>query len=144
MNLGKLGASLPTKNAAVYAFEQGKAIRYPFASLAGDVAAAADNLRHWGIGPGIRVGIYAPNSYRWLVHDLALMELDAVSVPFTDDFAGKIDRALLDRYQLLCCSSQKPDPSRFAENRPMSLISMRIMNACMPSNGRHWRKMPVS
>ncbi len=45
-------------------------------------------------------GIYAPNSYRWLVHDLALIDIGAVSVPFTDDFAGQINDELLARYDI--------------------------------------------
>ena len=49
---------------------------------------------------GTRVGIYAPNSYAWLVHDLALIELGAISVPFTDDFAGKVNQELLDKYNI--------------------------------------------
>ena len=72
---------------------------------------ARGNLRRWGVKPGARVGIYAPNSYRWLVYDLALIELGAVSVPFTDDFAGKIDRALLDKYNIsLLLDLQRPCP----------------------------------
>ena len=54
----------------------------------------------WGVGTGTRVGIYAPNSYHWLVYDLALIAVRAISVPFTDDFAGKVDDALLARYDI--------------------------------------------
>ena len=110
MKLGTLVASLPAKKATIYALERGKVSQQPMSALAGDAIAAAENLRRWGVKPGTRVGIYAPNSYRWLVYDLALIELGAVSVPFTSDFAGKIDRALLDKYQisLLLISTASP------------------------------------
>src|SRR5262249_6812612 len=90
----------------------GKVSRHPFAELAKDVARAVDNLRRWGIQAGSRVGIYAQNCYPWLVHDLAIIKIGAVSVPLTEDFAGKIDRALLDHYQiaLLLTSKRKNLP----------------------------------
>jgi long-subunit acyl-CoA synthetase (AMP-forming) len=100
MNLGTLVASLPARHAAVYTLEGGKPVRYPYSLLWVDVAEAAANLRRWGARSGSRIGIFAPNSYRWLVYDLAIIELGAISIPFTDDFAGKIDRELLDRYQV--------------------------------------------
>ena len=100
MNFGSLVASLPTKTAAIYTLERGKAVRHPYTALAIDVARVQADLSRWGIKAGDRVGIYAPNSYHWLVHDLALICLRAVSVPFTDDFAGKIDDALLQHYNI--------------------------------------------
>jgi len=48
----------------------------------------------------MRVGIYAQNCYEWLVFDLALIELDAVAVPFTRDFAGAVNEELFDKYRL--------------------------------------------
>ena len=118
MDLGTLVASLPTKSAAVYTFERGKATQYPFSSLAGDVAIAAGNLRRWGIGPGARVGIFAPNSLRWLIYDLAIIELGAVSVPFTDDFAGKITRELLDKYRVSLLLIAKTGTQQVPEMQP--------------------------
>jgi long-chain acyl-CoA synthetase len=118
MNLGALVASLPTKNAAVYTFERGEAARYPYSSLAGDVAAALANLRHWGARPASRIGIFAPNSYRWLVYDLAIIELGAVSVPFTDDFSGKLDRELLDKYQVSLLLIARNGPQQVPEKQP--------------------------
>jgi long-subunit acyl-CoA synthetase (AMP-forming) len=100
MEFGALVASLPTKKGAVYAFDRGKSTRYSFPTLAKDSARAAEELRRWGVGAGDRVGIFAPNGYHWLIYDLAIIQIGAVSVPFTDDFAGKIDRALLDKYQI--------------------------------------------
>src|SRR5262249_23263796 len=98
MEFGSLVASLPDRKSAVYVFDGGKVTKHPFAELAKDVARAVDNLRRWGLHAGSRVGIYAGNCYPWLVYDLAIIKLGAVSVPFTEDFAGKIDRALADQY----------------------------------------------
>jgi long-subunit acyl-CoA synthetase (AMP-forming) len=100
MEFGALVASMPTKKGAVYAFDRGKSTRHSFSALAKDAARAAEDLRRWGIRPGDRIGIFAPNGYHWLVYDLAIIQIGAISVPFTDDFAGKIDRALLDKYQI--------------------------------------------
>jgi long-chain acyl-CoA synthetase len=100
MNFGDVVAQLPTRKAAVYTFERGKVIKHPYARLAQDIVQAQARLCEWGAAPGSRIGIYAPNSYHWLVYDMAMIALGAVSVPFTEDFAGKIDRDLLDRYQI--------------------------------------------
>jgi long-chain acyl-CoA synthetase len=100
MELRNLVAALPGRKSAIYTFERGKSARHPHANLHDDVLRARDCLSTWGVKAGNRVGIYAPNSYAWLVHDLALMELGAISVPFTDDFAGKINQDLLDRYNI--------------------------------------------
>ena len=100
MEFGALVTSLPTKKGAVYAFDRGKSTRHSFSALAKDAARAAEDLRRWGVRPGDRVGIFAPNGYPWLVYDLAIIQIGAISVPFTEDFAGKIDRALLDKYQI--------------------------------------------
>ena len=100
MELRQLVAALPGRRSAVYTFERGKAASHSHAALHGDVVRACDCLSAWGVKAGTRVGIYAPNSYAWLVHDLALIELGAISVPFTDDFAGKVNQDLLDKYNI--------------------------------------------
>ena len=92
-----------------------------------DVVRVRDALRAWGVQAGIRVGIYAPNSYHWLVHDLALIELGAISVPFTDDFAGKVNQALLDQYNIALLLIAKAMRACFRKSRPMSLLSMPTM-----------------
>lgn len=127
MKLSELVASLSGKKAAIYTFQNGKSGKHPHADAYQDVMRVLRRLREWGVRPGMRVGIYAPNSYQWLVHDLALIELGAISVPFTDDFAGKVNEELLARHDialLLIARSggrlfpQKPDHVAFidAEN----------------------------
>jgi len=111
MEFGALVASLPSRKGSVFVFDKGKILKHPFAELAKDLARATDNLRRWGISQSHRIGLFAPNCYSWLVYDLAIIKLGAVSVPFTDDFAGKIDRALLDKYQvslLLVAKGREP------------------------------------
>jgi long-subunit acyl-CoA synthetase (AMP-forming) len=100
MKFESLIADLPGKKAAVYMLERGKPVRHPYAAIADDVAKVRSQLQEWGIRGGDRVGIYAPNSYEWLVHDLALIDIGAISVPFTDDFAGQVNQQLLDRYDI--------------------------------------------
>lgn len=100
MEFRSLLAALPGKKQAVYVFERGKITRHPHAGLHDDVVRVRERLRDWGVKAGSRVAIYAPNSYHWLVHDLALIELGAISVPFTEDFAGKVNLALLDQYNI--------------------------------------------
>jgi long-subunit acyl-CoA synthetase (AMP-forming) len=100
MQFQNLVAGLPQKKSAIFTFERGKAVRHGYTELHDDVLAAQGALRGWGVTAGTRVGIYAPNSYHWLVYDLALIEIGAISVPFTDDFAGGVNDALLDRYNI--------------------------------------------
>ena len=95
MELRSLIAALPSKKAAVYTFERGKTVKHPHAALTNDVAQARGALTAWGVRPGMRVGIFAPNSYQWLVYDLALIDLGVISVAFTDDFAGTVNDELL-------------------------------------------------
>jgi long-chain acyl-CoA synthetase len=56
------------------------------------------HLRACGVSKGDRIGIYAPNSYHWLVYDLALLEIKAVSVAFTDDFKDSLNDDVLRKY----------------------------------------------
>jgi long-chain acyl-CoA synthetase len=131
MDLGALVARLSAKHAAVYTLERGKPVRYPFSTMATDVAGALENLRQWGARPGTRIGIFAPNSYRWLVYDLAIVALGAVSVPFTDDFAGKIDRALLEKYQVSLLLIAKSGTQSVPQKQPyIAYIDADNENVC--------------
>src|SRR5450432_1502867 len=115
MDFCSLVAALPGKKGAIYTFERGKTARHPHAALYDDVVRVRESLRAWGVKAGTRVGIYAPNSYHWLVFDLALIELNAISIPFTDDFAGKINQDLLDRYNVALLLIAKKDARLFAQ-----------------------------
>ena len=115
MEFRSLLGALPGKKRAIYVFERGKIVRHSHAALHDDVVRVRENLRAWGVKAGSRIGIYAPNSYHWLTHDLALIELGAISVPFTDDFAGRVNQALLDRYNIALLLIAKRDARLFAQ-----------------------------
>lgn len=101
MDLTKLVERLQHPNPnAVSSFEAGQIVRRTHAHVYKDVKGAEALLRAFGVGPGMRVGIRAPNCYQWIIYDLALIELRAVSVAFSDDFAGKAASELLQEYDL--------------------------------------------
>ena len=52
-----------------------------YEQLHADVMSAADGLLHKGIRAGDRVGLWAPNSYRWVVASFGLHCIGAVVVP---------------------------------------------------------------
>ncbi|MCC3767696.1 AMP-binding protein [Streptomyces sp. UNOC14_S4] len=60
-------------------------VRRGFGEVHADVLAACAALRVAGVGPGTHVGILAGNSYEWIVTDLALVRLRAVSVALPVD-----------------------------------------------------------
>ena len=114
MDLRGLIAQLPQKKGTTYTFERGKITSHPHAGVADDVARSRRVLEGWGVKPGMRVGIYAPNSYAWMVHDLALIDIGAVSVPFTDDFAGQVNDELLARFDIALLLVSKSHAKQFA------------------------------
>lgn len=101
LDLTRLVARLEGRaEAGITAFEGGRPVRRSHAVLFGDVAEAVAKLKRWGVRPGMRVGIRAGNCYAWLVFDLALIEIRAVSVAFTDDFQNDDPITLCERYAL--------------------------------------------
>ncbi len=100
MILDQLVASLSVRNGAIITLERGRPVRHSYSGLAEDVARAREQLTRWNVKAGMRVGVFAPNSYHYVVYDLALVDLRAISVPFTDDFAGSINQELVDRYNI--------------------------------------------
>lgn len=100
LKFDQLVESLSARKGAIIALERGKPVRYGYADLAGDVARVRDQLVRWNVKPGMRVGLFGPNSYTYIVYDLALVDLRAITVPFTDDFAGALGPELVERYNL--------------------------------------------
>lgn len=115
MDLRRLIAELPGKTGTVHTFERGKTSHHSHASLHGEVKRVRQALLDWGVRPGMRVGIYAPNSLEWVIHDLALIDIGAISVPFTDDFAGQIHDELLARYGVALLLTSKSNAKLFAQ-----------------------------
>lgn len=84
----------------IFTFDKGQIVKRSHETLHSDVMAATDKLKAWGVQAGMRVGIYAHNCYEWIIYDLALLELRALSVAFTDDFAAMSADELIDKYSL--------------------------------------------
>jgi long-chain acyl-CoA synthetase len=68
----------------VWFFTGAKPASRPFPEVRDDVLQLAARLHSAGVGPGMRVGILGPNSYAWMLHDLALQSLGAIAVAFPD------------------------------------------------------------
>ncbi len=62
-----------------------------FADVWQDVDRAVARLRGWGIQAGDRVGVFAKNCYEWVICDLALIELRAVSVALPETLPDRVD-----------------------------------------------------
>jgi len=100
MKFERLLTGLSTKKGAIFVLSDGKPVRHSHAGLAADVARAQEQLSRWNVKAGVRVGMFAPNSYTYIVYDLALIGLNAIAVPFTDDFAGFLNPELVEKYSL--------------------------------------------
>lgn len=137
MNITVLGARLAGQKAhSIMSFEGGRVVKRTHADVYADVQAACDRLTAWGLKPGMRVGIRAPNSYQWIIYDLALIHLSAVSVAFTDDFAQTSAKDLCEKFGLsliLVTSREGSDPSKYpfiayidGNNERVSIIDRRV------------------
>jgi long-subunit acyl-CoA synthetase (AMP-forming) len=85
---------------SILTFEKGQVVTRSFEIVQADIMAACARLKDWGVRPGMRVGIWAANCYEWIIYDVALLQLRAISVAFTDDFAAMSVDELIDKYAL--------------------------------------------
>ena len=86
---------------AIWHFVGTELVRRPYPELHGDVRTVRERLRRWGVGSGTRVGIWGENSYDWVVHELALLDLGCVTVTLpVAEFAAETPPALAERYDL--------------------------------------------
>jgi long-chain acyl-CoA synthetase len=123
MKFDHLLTGLSSKNGGITMLGDGKPVRYGFARLAEDVARAKEQLVRWKVKAGTRVGMFAPNSYAYIVYDLALIGLDAIAVPFTDDFARSLDRELIARHNIALLLLSKSAAHSFnAEDKYVAYI----------------------
>lgn len=79
----------------------GKLVTKTFPEVHADVRATVAWLRHAGLGAGDLVGVAGPNSYHWVVADLALLAIGCVPVALAVEGAGgpsPVD--LADQYRL--------------------------------------------
>lgn len=113
-DLRELIAALPDRKGAFHLLQNGVPTCRPYSALHADVVEAAATLKSWGVTSGTRVAIFARNSYPWVVHDLAVLSLGAVLVPFTEDFRGRIDAEMLDRYGISLLLTSRSERKGFA------------------------------
>lgn len=102
-----------------------------FSRLHNDVSALIGQLGACGLGAGHLVGLMAPNSYDWIVADLALLTLKCipVAIPAEDTAAPVATGDICDRYSLaallvsrsVSIASLSPE-SAYLEERPISLV----------------------
>lgn len=119
MDITALVARLRDQKAhSIISFENGRVVKRTQADVYADVQAACDRLTAWGLKPGMRVGIRAPNSYQWITYDLALIQIRAVSVAFTDDFAQIGAEELCEKYSLSLIFVTAKEGSRDPEKSP--------------------------
>jgi long-chain acyl-CoA synthetase len=117
MDLTKLVARLPGRQKnSIFTFEKGRVVQRTHATLYSDVQAARTRLIACGVKKGDRVGIRAQNCYQWIVYDLALIELRAVSVAFTEDFASADARELCEKYGLSLLLVMASEASRHSSD----------------------------
>lgn len=101
MDLTKLLSRLrDQRSRKLLLYAKGQLRTKSFAEVHTDVLVACERLSAIGVKPGMCVGISARNCYEWVVYDLALIELRAVSVAFTDDFAQTPAADLIEKYSL--------------------------------------------
>jgi acyl-CoA synthetase (AMP-forming)/AMP-acid ligase II len=72
-------------------------VRLSFAGLRAEVGRMAGALIGAGVGPGDPVAVWAPNSYRWIVSQLAIASAGAVLVPLNTRFKGAEAAYILNR-----------------------------------------------
>jgi len=76
MDITALVARLPEQNArSIISFENGRVVKRTHTDVCADTQAACDRFTARGLKPGMRVGIRAPNSYQWIIHDLVASSL---------------------------------------------------------------------
>ncbi|TDB90327.1 hypothetical protein E1264_05445 [Actinomadura sp. KC216] len=89
------------EDAALFHLDGSKLVRTPYPELHADVRRVQERLKAWGAGEGVRVGIWGANSYAWIVHELALLDLGCVTVTLpVVELAGSTPVSLAERYGL--------------------------------------------
>jgi long-subunit acyl-CoA synthetase (AMP-forming) len=92
-------SSTTFKESAVVArtLGNGTVVSRTFLEFFEDVTAVADRLRAVGVGPQHVLGLQGPNSYEWLVWDLATLEIGAVLQVFSEESNLEIDKIIRDQ-----------------------------------------------
>lgn len=75
-------------------------VEYSAQNFVDDVESQKGKLGEVGVKPRDKVGVRGENSYLWMINDVALAELDAVSVVFPPEFKDRSDEELIRDYGL--------------------------------------------
>lgn len=110
-------------------YEDGAVTRKAFPAVLEDVLAARRKLASWGLEPGMRAGIFATNSYAWIVHDLALILLGVTTVPFPDETLVEEIPALFDRFQVNLLLASGDRLPAYTGRQPIALLDQDAASA---------------
>jgi long-subunit acyl-CoA synthetase (AMP-forming) len=110
----------------------GKLVTRNFPQIHEDVLELMAELRESGIEPGDLVGVTGPNSYEWVLADLALLGLGSIPVALpleqltgaaaVDELAGKYGLSAVLTTQPLASDSGLPDGVAVLGERPLKLV----------------------
>jgi long-chain acyl-CoA synthetase len=92
-------AELPDRRLLRY--ERGGIAETTYPALGADIRAVAGELAEAGVQPRMHIGLLGENSYEWVVCELALLSLDAVTITFpVEEFRGSTCEQLQRDYAL--------------------------------------------
>lgn len=114
----------------------GKSVTKNFPQIYEDVLELMGEFRERGIGPGDLVGVTGPNSYEWVLADLALLGLGCVPValPLEQRADAAALGELAEKYGLVAVvttrptvpESDVPDQVAFLGERPLKLVRRQV------------------
>jgi long-subunit acyl-CoA synthetase (AMP-forming) len=82
-------------------YERGKLVSVSYPELQADVRRAAAELAAAGVESRMRVGLLGENSYEWIVCDLALLSLGAITITFpTEEYKDLSSERLQEEFAL--------------------------------------------
>lgn len=97
-------------------------VEYSAQDFIRDVETQKKAFSDLGVKARDKVGIRGENSYLWLVTDVALAELDAVSVVFPPEFSNHSDNALLSDYALRFMMVSDAGAPEASSNRSVAIM----------------------
>ncbi|MBL4795000.1 MAG: AMP-binding protein [Pseudomonadales bacterium] len=111
--------------------DTGKEVVKSFQELYVDTTQLISHLQDSGVESGMNIGIYASNCYDWIVWDLAIMQLNCVSVAFAQEPTSLFLSEMINKYNLSLLaigdeylSSQEDIPSISVGITPISIIDL--------------------
>lgn len=122
----------------------GRSVAKDAAEMYADVVAVMTELRSCGVGAGDLVGLFGPNSYEWVVADLALLGLRCVSVavPMENRIEAGDVQDVIERYGLSAAlvthavpaGTALPPAAAILQDRPLRLHPIPRPPSGLPEN----------